>query len=353
MHSNTSLCTNATCPSHTNSLLAAQAPHGTFRTHRGPARRTVCTICGRTRSARAGTPYHRMRRSAKDLDLALRMSSEGMSATSIARAIGVHVSTITRWRERGAAHLRRYSEEKLVVSDPTEVQLDELRVGGIGAAEGTWAWSAIEVWSRVWLASAVERRTLRATRRFLRSVEDSCSRMVLPTVFATDEFKYYAPVINRVFGPLAAHVEVKNRYANGGIARTTFKLRNTPEYRYDFARERSEDSKRPNTAYVERLNLFERRGVSYLHRRTPGRAHKARPVADALEILRAYYNFIKPHQSLRFGSVTRTPAMQAGCAKRPLTFRDMLRWVPPVNRRLKRVVLDLTQPRRWAPVGAS
>jgi hypothetical protein len=35
-----------------------------------------------------------MRRPAKDLDLALRLNSEGMSATSIARAIGVHMSTV-------------------------------------------------------------------------------------------------------------------------------------------------------------------------------------------------------------------------------------------------------------------
>jgi hypothetical protein len=53
-----------------------------------------------------------------------------MSATSIARAIGVHVSIVTHWRERGGAHLRRYSEETLAGSEPTEVQLDELRVGG-------------------------------------------------------------------------------------------------------------------------------------------------------------------------------------------------------------------------------
>jgi transposase-like protein len=275
------------------------------------------------------------------------MSSEGMSATSIARAIGVHVSTVARWRERAAAHLRRYSEEQLVVSEPTEVQLDALRVGGIGAAEGTWAWSAIEVWSRVWLASAVERRTLRATRRFLRNVEDTCSQMVLPTVFATDEFKYYAPVISKLFGPLAAHVEVKNRYANGGIARTTFRLRNTPEHRYDFARERLQDSKRPNTSYIERLNLFARTRCSYLRRRTPARARQTRFLECVLQILRGCHNFIKPHMSLRFGGVCRTPAMQAGCAKRPLTWREIFSWVPPVQRRRRwGAVLDLTQPRR-------
>jgi hypothetical protein len=66
-----------------------------------------------------------------------------------------------------------------------------------------------------------------------------------------------------------------------------------------------------------------------------------------LEILRGYYNFIKPHMSLRFGGVCRTPAMQVGCAKRRLTWRQILSWVPPAEpRRQRGKVLDLTQPRR-------
>ena len=32
---------------------------------------------------------------------------------------------------------------------------------------------------------------------------------------------------------------------------------------------------------------------------------------------------MRPHLSLRFGSETRTPAMQAGIAKKRLTFRDV------------------------------
>ena len=347
MHSNTSLCPNSSCPSHTRPRLAGQAPHGSFSTRRGRLGRTRCTICGRTRSGRAGTPYHRMRRPASDLDRAVKMSTEGMSIAGIARVLGVHPTTVRRWLEKAGAHVERFSEEYLVVDEPEEVQLDELRVGGIQEAEGTWAWSAIEVMSRAWLAVKVSRRTLRATRQFLADVRESCGKMVFPTMFSTDEFKYYAPVIHKLFGPLAAHVEVKNRYANGGIVRTTFRLRNTPEYRYDFARERLEDSKRPNTAYVERLNLFERTCCCYLRRRTPARARKPQFVECLLELLRGYYNFIKPHLSLRFGREYRTPAMVAGCAKRRLTWREILSWVPPVERRRRwGTVLDLTQPRR-------
>jgi hypothetical protein len=54
----------------------------------------------------------------------------------------------------------------------------------------------------------------------------------------------------------------------------------------------------------------------------------------------------KPHMSLRFGRVYRTPAMQAGCATKALTFRNILSWIRPPKRRRRDPVLDLTQPRR-------
>jgi hypothetical protein len=42
---------------------------------------------------------------------------------------------------------------------------------------------------------------------------------------------------------------------------------------------------------------------------------------------RGYYNFVRPHGGRRFGKVVRTPAMQAGLARRPLTFREVFTWV--------------------------
>jgi hypothetical protein len=82
---------------------------------------------------------------------------------------------------------------------------------------------------------------------------------------------------------------------------------------------RSEDSNTPNNALLSRLNLYLRRAVSYLHRRTSGKMRRVARLENALEILRLYYNFIRPHSSFRFGQVTRTPAMQAGLFDRPLT----------------------------------
>lgn len=55
---------------------------------------------------------------------------------------------------------------------------------------------------------------------------------------------------------------------------------------------------------------------------------KPQLLAQAFELLRGYYNFIRPNASLRFGRVTRTPAIQGGLFKRALSFREIFSWVP-------------------------
>lgn len=41
------------------------------------------------------------------------------------------------------------------------------------------------------------------------------------------------------------------------------------------------------------------------------------------ELSRCFYNFVRPHSALRSGKVTRTPAMQAGLAWKPLSLMDV------------------------------
>jgi hypothetical protein len=63
--------------------------------------------------------------------------------------------------------------------------------------------------------------------------------------------------------------------------------------------------------------------VVALHRRTSAFARTYGRLEGSLELARCAYNFLRPHRALKFGRVTRTPAMQAGLATRPLTFRDV------------------------------
>ena len=89
------------------------------------------------------------------------------------------------------------------------------------------------------------------------------------------------------------------------------------------ALERSEDSETLNTSFIERLNLTLRQGTAYLCRRSACHARSNERLADHLELLRCFYNFIRPHRGLKFGRELRTPAMQAGLAHRRLSFREV------------------------------
>ncbi len=85
----------------------------------------------------------------------------------------------------------------------------------------------------------------------------------------------------------------------------------------------SEDSSKLNTSFIERLNLTIRQGSAYLFRRTICQARWKELLEDHLELLRCYYNFVRPHRALKFGHEVRTPAMQAGLTTRRLTFREI------------------------------
>ena len=78
-----------------------------------------------------------------------------------------------------------------------------------------------------------------------------------------------------------------------------------------------------NTSFIERLNLTIRQSSASLSRRTLSHARSTDTLEAHLELLRCYYNFVRPHGALKFGCETRTPAMQAGLATRRLTLRDI------------------------------
>ncbi len=259
----------------------------------------------------------------------MKLVVEGNSPTAVARASDLAPSTVLRWTERAALHTRRFDEEHLKLDAPVELQLDELDTHGAGERDPGWVFGAIEVWTRLWLATRVSRRTRRATLLFVRKLRERLRALPEQVLVTADQFKYYPSVLRRVLGPHCVFVQLDNHYRRDRLLSSAPRLVLGTPAELERALARCEDSKKPNTAYIERLNLFLRRACSYLHRRTPGKMRKPARLENALEILRLYYNFIRPHSSLRFGKVTRTPAMQAGLFDRPLTFREVFSWVPP------------------------
>ena len=335
-------CPHTDCPSHAPGARSRVIRHSRLRTKRGIKRRLLCRVCGRTFVHTLGTPYYRMRKPHRLFDQAAALQVEGLTLAAIARSQGVSTGTVSRWLAKASERVRAFESEHLEVSDPVELQLDELKAYGAGRYDATWVFNGLEVWTRMWMATEVGTRTLRRTRRFITAVKDACELGRAPALVTSDEFKYYAPSLVRAFGPSVLHVEVHNRYRRDRIIRSNSRLVSGNEHRLELALDRSEDSKRFNTAYVERLNLYIRSACSYLRRRSPSPMRKPQKLTDALDLLRTFYNFVRPHSSLKFGSVKRTPAMQAGITTRALTLREIFSWVPPPRRKAAQ-----WRPRSW------
>ena len=185
-----------------------------------------------------------------------------------------------------------------------------------------WIITSIEVWSRLWPSCVLGRRNYRNIRKLLRALRGK-SELVDPILITTDGFEVYEWVIRRMFGPACIYGQmIKTRRKNRVVAIDRKLLIGTPEQLKD-ALYKSEDSDTLNTSFVERHNLTIRQGSSYLRRRTAAHARWPHRLHEHLELLRCHYNFIRPHMALQFGTIRRTPAMQAGLTSKPLTFRQI------------------------------
>ena len=142
-------------------------------------------------------------------------------------------------------------------------------------------------------------------------------------LIVTDGFEFYGKVIRRVFGPAALYAQVIKTRRHDCVVRVDRRAVFGAAWRFDDALTHSEDSSTVNTSFIERLNLTIRQSSAYLSRRTLSHARSTDTLEAHLELLRCYYNFVRPQRALKFGREIRTPAMQAGLATRRLTLRDI------------------------------
>jgi hypothetical protein len=315
-------CPNAVCRVHGKLGQGKIVLHGYSRVKWGRRRRYRCTACGGTFGATTGTPYKRLQRPKVQFDRVAALSVEGVSKAAIARLEGLCWNTVSRWLELAAAVARKFNDANLRGFDLEELQLDELNTFLGNRNQKTWVNAGIEVSSRLWPATLVGSRTWRNTKSFIRNIADSNEWGPYPLI-TSDGMKFYANAIQLTFGVACVHAQVIKKIKCNRVVKVGTKLVIGSEWRLEDALGASEDSTRLNTAYIERLNLTIRQGSAYLNRRSPCHARKKRTLDDHLDLLRCHYNFCRPHSSLRFGLVTRTPAMQAGLASRKLTFRDV------------------------------
>ncbi len=185
-----------------------------------------------------------------------------------------------------------------------------------------WIFTAMEVSSRLWTSTVVGRRSYRNTRSL---ISDTTRRARDPErpLITTDGFEYYARVVREIYGRTCVYGQVIKKWRKNGVSKVNRSVVIGTRRQLEEALEGSEDSEKLNTSFIERQNLTIRHGSAYLSRRSLCHAKSEERLVQHLELQRCYQNFVRRHSSLKFGKVTRTPAMQAGLVKRALTFREI------------------------------
>ena len=296
--------------------------HGWFVTKSGRRRRYRCTVCGGTLSTHTGTAYRGLRCSRREFDQVASLRVEGVSISATARVPGHSRTTIARWLERAATAAACFNHRLLRDFDVIELQADELCTF-IGSKRRTlWLFATIEVCSRLWAGSVLGRRSHRNTKAAINDVILR-GRLVGCPLIATDGVEYYVGVMVRLLGSACVYGQVLKTRRNNRLVRVERRVKIGTASRLNAALLASEDSETLNTSFVERINLTIRQGSAYLRRRSPCHARGVDQLRGHVELLRCYYNFIRPHRALRFGRETRTPAMQAGLVSQRLALRDI------------------------------
>ena len=293
--------------------------HGWFTTKSGRRRRYRCKICGGTVSTNTGTAYSDLRCTRREFDQVASLRVEGVSISATARLTGRSRNTVARWLERASAAAECFNRRMLRDFEVVELQADEVYAFIGSKSKPTWLFATIEVCSRLWAGSLLGRRSYRNTKAALNDVILR-GRLIGFPLTATDSFEYYFGVIRCLMGHACVYGQVLKTRRNHRVVRVERRLKIGTARRLKEALLESEDSETLNTSFVERLNLTIRQGTAYLRRRSPCHARCEDQLRAHVELLRCHYNFIRRHRGLKFGSVCRTPAMQAGLVTKRLSF---------------------------------
>ena len=303
--------------------------HGSFLTKSGRRRRYRCTVCGSTLSTNTGTAYSGLRCTRREFDQVASLRIEGVSISATARVTSRSRTTIARWLERTSTAAKRFNQRMLRNFDILELQADELCTF-IGSKRSTvWLFATIEVCSRLWAGSVLGRRSYRNTKAVISDVILR-GRLVGVPLIATDGFEHYFGAVVSLLGSACVYGQVLKTRRNNRVIRVERRVKIGTASRLKAALQQSEDSETLNTSFVERLNLTIRQGSAYLRRRSPCHARGAEQLHGHVELLRCYYNFIRPHRALKFGRETRTPAMQAGLVSAPMNWSDIFTALAPL-----------------------
>ena len=180
----------------------------------------------------------------------------------------------------------------------------------------------MEVSSRLWPATVLGRRSYKNTNNIINNTIRT-GKINGRILITTDGFEPYEHRIKALIGVACVYAQVIKTIRKNRVSSVDRRYVIGSQEKFEEELSFSEDSNTVNTSFIERQNLTIRHGSAYLSRKTLCHARQEYLLEANLNLLRCYYNFIRPHLSLKFGELIKTPAMQAGLTERALTFREI------------------------------
>ncbi len=323
-----------------------------------------CQACHTTFSARRNTPLYRLKTPTHQIAVVLSALAEGLDASAAERVFGYQQATITIWLSRAGEHAHTLHERFFFHLHLPHLQLDELRTRLRCAKQILWLWLAIDPCTKILPVLQLGPRTQHMAHSVIHSLRQMLASGCIP-LFTSDGLNLYFYALTAHFGQWLAwgrrgrtvrrwqvaagliYGQVKKSYRRRKLVRVSQVMRLGTEAALKAALQGLGLSGRLNTAFIERVNLTVRHGVAALARRTWATSQQASQLLAHLEWWRAYYHFVRPHESLRVALVQprerggkraaqryrqRTPAMAAGRTTHRWTAREVLSYpLPPVS----------------------
>jgi len=268
------------------------------------------------------------RLSSKERAQIIRCLVEGNSMRSTVRMTGFAMNTVMKLlRDLGDA-CREYQDRTLRDLPCERIECDEIWafVGSKArnVPEGkedeygdAWTWVAIDPVSKLIPAWLVGKRDYYHARAFIGDLADRLTHRVQLT---TDGFRPYLQAVEDAFGADIDYAMLIKLYGSDPeagrfsppviIAEDMRRITGDPDPSY------------VSTSYVERQNLTMRMGMRRFTRLTNAFSKKVVNHEAAVALHYMYYNFVRPHTSLR-NPYPRTPAMAAGVADHVWTCEEI------------------------------
>jgi IS1 family transposase len=245
---------------------------------------------------------------------------EGNSIRSTVRMTGVAKNTVAKLLVELGDACGAYQHEHLRKLTCQRVQADEIwsfcqakaknvpeKHKGSPEWGDVWTWTAIDPESKLVISAYVGGRDAGSAFEFM---EDVASRLTNRVQLTTDGYVAYLDAVEAAFGGGIDYAQLIKLYGSDPEA----------EKRYSPAKcigievreiTGAPDPRHIGTSHVERQNLTMRMGMRRFTRLTNAFSRKIANLEAAVSLHFLYYNFARPHQSLR-NPYPRTPAMAAG-----------------------------------------